>query len=96
VGVFSLCPIPDWPTFGAEYFYNLVGTIPDDQIGDDPIGRLSVVSVDQTLMFVVSPKLGVAAPHNGMAACPTYDMVGACMYEGMRIEVGMTSVNMEV
>jgi hypothetical protein len=54
------------------------------------------VSNNQILMLVVSPKLGVATSHKAMAACPTYDMGEACMYEGMIIEVSMAWVDMEV
>jgi hypothetical protein len=85
--------------FGAGYSGNLAKTVPDDQIGEDPIGHVLVVPAYQTHMFLVPPKLGVAASHKGMATCSTCDfehMGGACMYEGMRIEVGMAWVDIEV
>lgn len=43
VGVFSLCPLSDWSAFEAVFSGNLVGTVPDDQIGEDPISRVLVV-----------------------------------------------------
>jgi hypothetical protein len=98
VGVFSLCPLPDWLAFGAGYSGNLAKIVPDDQIGEDPIGHVLVVPAYQTHVSC-APKLGVAASHKGMATCSTCDfehMGGACMYEGMRIEVGMAWVDIEV
>jgi hypothetical protein len=36
-------PLPDWSAFEAVFFGNLVGTVPDDKIGEDPISRVLVV-----------------------------------------------------
>ena len=68
VGVFSPCPLPDWSVFKAEYSSNLVGTVLDVQIGEDPIGRVLVVLAFQAQMFVVSPKPSVVASHKCMVA----------------------------
>lgn len=61
VGVFSLCPLPDWSAFVAEDSSSFAGTVYDNRVEEHPIGLALVVLVYQTQKFGVPSKSGVVA-----------------------------------
>jgi hypothetical protein len=99
VGVFSLCPHAKLIDLFGEYSSYLVGVVHADQIEGDSTGLVLVGLTCQTHMLVVPPRRGVMASCKGMIVCPIFDVehtVWACMYEGMRIEVGMSWLDIGV
>jgi hypothetical protein len=80
----SICPLPDWSAFEAEYSGTLVGPVPDDRIERRSIGLVLEVSTYQIQMFRVPPKQGTVASQMDMVACPTFGLrhmveVNKCM-----------------
>jgi hypothetical protein len=53
VGVFSLCPMPDWSTFMTENSGILSGAVTGDQIEERPIDLAPVVLIYQKQEFGV-------------------------------------------